>query len=89
MRYVLVLCLGLCGISCSTVRGNIDLTRNDKGEIMTVKYDAKGTVDFKIKKDEVEVKTKKIPKPSMLDKVADLATIGLTNRVVNNEEDKD
>ena len=89
MRYVLVLCLGLCGISCSTVRGNIDLTRNDKGEIMTVQYDSKGMVDFKIKKDAVEVKTRKVPKPSFLDRAADLATVGLANRVTNSEKDED
>ena len=89
MKYILALCLCLGG--CATVKGQLDLIRDDNGKLAAVKYESKGTADWEIKEGDtsVGIKTKKIPKPSMLDKVADLATIGLTNRVVNNEENKD
>ena len=89
MRYLLICVLGMCLCGCATVKGNVSLARDDKGEITNVKYDAKGLIDFKITKDEVEVMTRKRPKPNVLDKIMDLTTVGFANRVKNHEADKD
>ncbi|MCK4423659.1 MAG: hypothetical protein KAV18_06270 [Candidatus Omnitrophica bacterium] len=93
MRYVFLMCVGLClcGFSCATVKGQIDLNRDDKGKLISVKHSAKGTADWKIKEGDtsVEIKTKKIPKPNFLDNVTRLAETGIANRVVNSQEGKD
>lgn len=88
MKYIgLVLLLSVINISCNTVKGSIDLSRNDKGEIIKVEYAAKNMMDFKVKKDEVDVKTRREPKPTALDKVLDTFALGAANRVMNKEDD--